>query len=285
MDEITNTGELADEIGTESESLEEENAPEEEEPLVQDELDSEEFEPEEEAEGGFSYDEEGNIIIPEETSGEGVSETESEEEKTEEKGGEASDAKDAEIAQLRREREEYEALVKDALARLGVKSETGRDGLIKLAAEAADMTPEEYIAKREEEAKLEKAKRFIQQSEFEQKAQKDLAEIHAAFPETKIYKTIYDIPNLDEFGSYRDKGLSAKKAYIAANPDTVRSNVAEAARRKSLNESKNHLRSNVPKGSKDSARHMTRQELESYRDLFPDLSVKEITELYRGVNK
>lgn len=240
----------------------------------------------------LEYDEDGNVIIPEDDvpENEDTSDEKPEENTVSEenRGAETAslpDARDAEISRLQSEKEEFENLLSDALATLGIKAENGKEALIKLAAEAEEITPEEYLNKLNEKKRFKQAEAILRKTEFEKKAQLDLAEIHAAFPETKIYKSIYDIPNLQEFGSYRDKGLTAKKAYIAANPDTVRTSVAEATKKQSLNETKNHLKSNVPKGSKDTSLRMTRRELESYRDLFPGMSDKEITELYRGVTK
>ena len=236
----------------------------------------------------LEYDEDGNVIIPEDDDAPENDSSDEEpvpEEATETEVPQEPDERDAEISRLKSEKEEYDALISDALAALGIKGENGKEALIKLAAEAEEKTPEEYLEELNKRKRAKQAEAILRKTEFEKKAQLDLAEIHAAFPETKVYKSIYDIPNLEEFGSYRDKGLTAKKAYIAANPDAVRKSVAEATKKQSLNDTKNHLKSNVPKGSKDTTPRMTRRELESYRDLFPDMSDKEIDELYRSAVK
>lgn len=232
----------------------------------------------------FEYDEDGNIVIPE-SEADNPDKNEEPEVALEGAAPEVPDEKTLEISKLRREREEYEELVRDVLSKLGIQAEDGKSGLVKLAAEADEISPEEYLAKRAEKAKLEEAQRILREAEFQKTAQQDLLEIHAAYPETRTYKTLLELPNLEEFAQYREKGLNAKKAYAAANPDAVRKSVAEATARQSLNETKNHLKSNVPKGSKDESHRMTRAELQNCRELFPDLSDKEINELYRSVNR
>lgn len=287
MDETTNEIELEEELEEDSTTEETESAPEE--PEAQEESEETLDNEEESVDAGLDYDEEGDVIIPEDDETDEADDNEEAEKEASEEYDEPTtalaDEKDEEISRMKRERKEYEDIVKDVLSKLGIKAENTVEGLAKFAAEAEETTPEEYLKKRRAENELEEAKRLAEKVKFEEQAKKDLAEIHAAFPETKKYKTILAIPNLQEFASYRDKGLSAKKAYIAANPDSVRTSVAEATKRQSLNETKNHLKSNVPKGSKDTSPRMTRSELESYRDLFPDLSDKEISELYRGAKK
>ena len=288
MDESINEIEL-EESFTEEEVETSEAEEAEVEEAAAEEASEEETDSETSDEGAeIEYDEDGNVIIPEDDDAPENDSSDEEpvtEEATETEVSHAPDEKDAEISRLKSEKEEYDALLSDALAALGIKGENGKEALIKLAAEAEEKTPEEYLEELNKRKRAKQAEAILRKTEFEKKAQLDLAEIHAAFPETKVYKSIYDIPNLEEFGSYRDKGLTAKKAYIAANPDAVRKSVAEATKKQSLNDTKNHLKSNVPKGSKDTTPRMTRRELESYRDLFPDMSDKEIDELYRSTVK
>ena len=67
----------------------------------------------------------------------------------------------------------------------------------------------------------------------------------------------------------------------AANPDSVRKSVAAATKQQSLNETKAHLKSAVPAGSKDDGIAISKKELKEWRDLFPNLSDKEISKLYK----
>ncbi len=177
------------------------------------------------------------------------------------------------------------AQVKDTLDKLGV-GELGIDaGLIKLAAEADDISPEEYVRRRDEGIRRAEARRVAQAAAFEQKARADLTEVQAAYPETKAYASVRDLPNFAKFGEFRDKGLTPKEAYIAANPDRVREQVAEAVRQKSMSSGKEHLRSAVSKESKDTSITMTRRQMAEYRELFPDKSDREIMALHRAATK
>ncbi|MBR2616185.1 MAG: hypothetical protein IKC69_05860 [Clostridia bacterium] len=268
---------------------------------------------EEDLDGDFEYDENGDIIIPDESEDGEVSEddgeevgTEEEQDETDEDGeaetevedqpdtpepevvepvAEQPDAKDRELAELRRKYAALESQSKDTLAKLGVTEGDVMDGLVKLAAEADDMTPEEYLKQKTERDKAEEAKRIVQNMEFEKMIKADLAEVHAAYPETRVYDSVKKFPNFEKFGRFRDLGLSPKEAYIAANPDAVRASVAAATKKQSLNETKSHLSSVAPKKSKDTSVTMTKSELKEYRDLFPELSDKERMALYRRVSK
>jgi hypothetical protein len=115
-------------------------------------------------------------------------------------------------------------------------------------------------------------------------AQRDLAELHTLYPHTKVYKTIWDMPDniRRDFGKARDEGWTVESAYAAADPKGIRSAVATAARQKSLRESKSHLTSAVPQGARDtSTERMTKAELKEWRGYFPGMSDKEIVALYR----
>lgn len=234
----------------------------------------------------FEYDEEGNIIIPEnDVTEEEQGEPEKDEEDTEpEEAAEPaqkSDEKDEEIARLRRELEAFRSQAKDTLKHLGVEGDDVEAGLVKLAAEAAETTPEEYLKKREEERRTEEARKTVQRIAFEKKMQDDLAAIHAAYPETRKYNSVMEFPNFKRFAELRDSGNTPTEAFDAAHPQAIRESAASATRQQSLNNTKNHLRSAVPKGSKDNSVTMTKKELSECRRMFPNLSDKEILALYR----
>lgn len=169
----------------------------------------------------------------------------------------------------------------DTLAKLGVKSDNVLEGLEKVAAESDDMSLDEYRKKKAESQRDDAARKLYQQAEFEKKMQSDFAEIQREFPETRGLKSLREIENLAKFGRFRDLGLSPKEAYAAANPDSVRKSVAAATKQQSLNETKAHLKSAVPAGSKDDGIAISKKELREWRDLFPNLSDKEISKLYR----
>lgn len=251
----------------------------------------------------FEYDEDGNIIIPDvveddeegeedddtvdeegETEDSDESEDSEEEEEVAEPTGTQPDEKDARIAQLEAELGKFRAQGRETLSKLGVKSDDVMEGLISLAAEADGVTPQEYIQKKTSAERDAQARALLQQQEFEKLAAADLAELHAAYPETKQYKHIRELPDdiKKKFGRFRDAGLSAKEAYAAANPDGIRTQVATAVKKKSLHDSKSHLRTAVPKGSKDDGIVMPKKDMAYWRELFPNMSDKEIRSLYKS---
>lgn len=258
----------------------------------------------------FEYDENGDIIIPDEDDAdaedaseddtdEGDADADEEQDETSEGDAEKApaeqevvepastqqDDKDREIAALRRRYSALESQTKDTLAKLGVEDGDIMAGLVKLAAEADEITPEEYLRRKAERDRNAEAVRTLQAIEFEKKMKADLAEVHAAFPETRKYDSVTKFPNFAKFGQFRDAKLSPKEAYIAAHPDAVRESVATATKRQSLNETKSHLKPVVSKQSKDNSITITKKEMAEYRELFPNMSDKEIMSLYRQTKK
>ena len=253
----------------------------------------------------FEYDDDGNIIIPDviededqdedgdddavdidddtddEDEGDDGSDDEDKETPKPETQPEGKDEKDAQIESLKKELDALKAQSADTLAKLGVKSDNVLEGLEKVAAESDDMSLDEYRKKKAESQRDDAARKLLQQTEFEKKMQSDFAEIQREFPETRGLKSLREIENLAKFGRFRDLGLSPKEAYAAANPDSVRKSVAAATKQQSLNETKAHLKSAVPAGSKDDGIAISKKELKEWRDLFPNLSDKEISKLYK----
>lgn len=253
----------------------------------------------------FEYDDDGNIIIPDviededqdedgdddaadtdddtddEDEGDDGSDDEDKEPKEPEAKPEGKDEKDARYEALKKEYDALKAQSADTLAKLGVKSDNVLEGLEKVAAESDDMSLDEYRKKKAESQRDDAARKLLQQAEFEKKMLSDFAEIQREFPETRGLKSLREIENLAKFGRFRDLGLSPKEAYAAANPDSVRKSVAAATKQQSLNETKAHLKSAVPAGSKDDGIAISKKELKEWRDLFPNLSDKEISKLYK----
>lgn len=245
----------------------------------------------------FEYDEDGNIIIPDVIDEDDEEDEEAEknqDEKTDnnkneglEKSDEVvepdtkkPDEKDEEIAKLKNELNALKIQGKETLSKLGVSSDDVLEGLERLAAESDDISLDEYKKNKAESERNNAALKMLQKAEFEKKMAADLAEVQAAYPETKKYSKMTEIDNFAKFGKFRDLGLSPKEAYAAANPDGVRQDVANAVKQKSLN-NKEHLQSAVPKGSKDSSVVMPKKVLVEWRDLFPNKSDKELIELYK----
>lgn len=271
---------------------------------LEDEVEGTETEPDnEDADDEFEYDEEGNIIIPdvvedndddsvveESEDGSETEQDESTEQQTDDadEGQEtapekpAEDERDKRIAELERENKALKSQGKETLKKLGVETDDVLAGFEKLAAEADDISVEEYRKKRAESARDEEARQLLQRTEFEKKMKADLEELQRFYPETKKLTAITQVQNFAEFGKLRDMGLSPKQAYAAANADGVRDSVAAAVKQQSLNETKQHLQSAVPKKAKGDSITMTKSELAQWRDLFPDKSDKEIIALYKS---
>ena len=254
----------------------------------------------------FDYDDEGNVVIPEESeesAEEDVEEAaeESAEDKTDssneadegtkpeenEAKEPAPNAKDAEIARLKKLLDDKDAQIRDTLKSLGVDENEGMAGLEKLAAEAEDKTVEEYRKQRDERLQQEEAVKLVKKQKFEEKIRADLAAVNQAYPDTKKYKSVYEFPNFDRFGKLRDLGLSPEEAYVASHSQGVIANAVGSAQQhiRNLSNTKSHLRSNVPVGSKDHSITITKREMSEYKEMFPDLSDKEIVALFKQTNK
>ena len=234
----------------------------------------------------YEYDDDGNIIIPDEEESESTEDTADNGDK-ETAPDATEDTRDAEIARLKKELAARDSQIKDTLKSLGENEELGVEGLEKLAAEAQDITLEEYREKRAKATESAEAVELLRKQRFEEKIKADLDAVHAAYPETKQYATVYDFPNFAKFSKYRDLGLPADEAYIAANPRSVMASVAESANTAaaSLRGSKEHLRSNVPVASRDNSIKISKREMDEYKDLFPKLSEKEIIALHKQTIK
>lgn len=192
--------------------------------------------------------------------------------------------KDRYIASLESELRRLKSQTLDTLNKLGVKTDDAYDGLIGLAAETEGETLEEYRKRRAFAEREEEERAARNAAAFEEKMRQDLELVQAAFPEAKKYRSVKEFPNFAEFGRYRDAGLSPKKAFLASHEEEVRGSVASAVRRQALNETKNHLRSAVPKASRDDSVKMSKKELSEWRGLFPEMSDREILALYRKTN-
>lgn len=212
----------------------------------------------------FDYDEDGNIIIPEETANAPDTETKPEDET----GNDEENDLRARLAAAEKKVADLEEHGKKVLKGYGIEAESVEDGLIKLAAESDGISVDEYktrhTAEKEAQAQLLKT---------------DLEALHTAFPETKQYNSILEIPNVARFGALRDMGLSPKEAYSAANPDLVRSSASKAAKKTSSG--KSHLRSVTGRGvTGKTDTVIPSREMRMYRELFPNMTDAQIRKLY-----
>ena len=242
---------------------------------------------------GFEYDEDGNIVIPEdeedeswgeESNGEESADAPSEDTASEEapavndsEPAPAADGKN-ENEELKREFEKYKKRVKDTLKRYGYEGDDDIKGLAQIAADVSGQDPDEYLA----EVEKQEAEEAKQNEDFEALAKSDLEILKKEYPELSSYKHITDMPKeiLAEFARNRGMGLDAKKAYAAANPDGIRAHAAEAAKKHASQESKAHLKSRVPKGTAPESVSIPPSELKDWMASFPNLTKKQIVELY-----
>lgn len=201
-------------------------------------------------------------------------EDESADEESEEKGEEADKTPDNSS-----ESELLEA-VKDLLRACKIDNvENVPETVRRLTAEALGISPEEY-AKRIETERAQKAS-------WEAQMQKDIDAIHEAFPATKKYKSLKELPNKEKFAALMDdktKNLTAVEAFAASHTDIVKAHSKAPGRNSDLKGTKDHIKSNVPKGAKDTSTYISKGEMETYREMFPGLSDKEIKKLYKTAN-
>lgn len=158
--------------------------------------------------------------------------------------------------------------------------------LKKLGYDGENEDPEEMLNRLEAEVNGMSRADYERKKAFDKRAADDLAAIHAAYPETKKYKSWKEFPHYVEFANLMDDKklkLSAVGAFSAAHPDIVSAHVAGANRAKNLAGTKTHLTSSVPKGAKDTGSKMTRTELNYYRDLLPDATDEEIKKIYKRI--
>lgn len=197
------------------------------------------------------------------------------------KSTEESAARDEEKEALRHELDKLKMLSKEAIKALGMDTDDVVDGLAHLAAETKGVTKADVIKEIDDKRRIKEMEQANKRAAYEQMKASDLAAIHAEYPETKKYKSVEEFPNFKRFGELRDGGASPGEAFIASHSKQVQSFASGVGRQKALNESKNHLRSVVPKASEDKSVKMSPGELETYREMFPDKSDKEILSLYR----
>ncbi len=224
----------------------------------------------------LEYDEDGNVIETESEDNEAA--TQVEEREINETDNKVSPPADN---SMQKKYDEREAVIKDALKALGIEASNVEEGLLRLAADATGMSVEDYAKQRNENRKLEEAQRVYKEVMLERMVQQDLNDLHTLFPETKSITKFEDIPNAKRYAELRDKGLSAKEAYSAANADARREVIANSVKQQTINASKSHLKSNVPIASKDTSIKISRGEMEQMRELFPDKSDKELVALYK----
>lgn len=145
----------------------------------------------------------------------------------------------------------------------------------KLTADALGVSEKEYL---EREASA---------AAFEAQMQRDIEAIHEAYPAAKKYKSLKELPNKEKFAALMDSKnlkLTVVEAFAATHPDIVKAHRNAPKKNESLRGTKDHIKSNVPKGAKDNSTVIPKAEMEAYREMFPDLSKEQIKKLYKNAN-
>ena len=207
---------------------------------------------------------------------------ETEDDEAENAGEEGEDPEaQPENAPKNNEDNELAEVARELLISLGLdKAENPVRELEKLTAEALGISIEEY----------DKRVKVIKQAKaaWKAQAQRDIEAIHEAFPETKKYKSLLDLPNKEKFGELMDdktKKLSAVEAFAESHPDIVQAHKRAPRKNSNLSGTKDHIKSNVPKGAKDTSTFISKSEMETYREMFPELTDQQIKKLYKSINK
>lgn len=242
----------------------------------------------------FERDDNGEIIIPEV---EGIKEDEeieieldddAEDVKGEEEHEVKNEVKSEDTTDYKTEYEKLRKQTEDTLTKLGVKVEDGdtMGGLLKAAAEASDMSVEEYKANKSKEDELAEAKEYIRQKKLAEVEAMDLAELKKEFSFLEDVDNLEKIPDFKGYAELRAKGLAPQQAFIASNWKYVSNGINAYNSTKAKNDSKSHLKTVVPVGTKDNSIRLTKSEWAEWRGLFPDKTDKEIATLYaRTKNK
>ncbi len=103
----------------------------------------------------------------------------------------------------------------------------------------------------------------------------DLHEIHTLFPESAQISHICELKDAGRYAALRELGLSVKEAYLATNGYT------ETRAHRPSYDNRSHIISAVPRQTANSDIGMSRSELEEAKQIFGNLTEKEIRNLYR----
>ena len=97
-----------------------------------------------------------------------------------------------------------------------------------------------------------------------------------------------ELPNKEKFAALMDdktKNLSAVEAFAASHLDIVKAHNRTTGKNSYLDGTKDHIKSNVPKGAKDTSTYISKSEMRRYQEMFPDLTDQQIKQLYKNTNK
>lgn len=227
-------------------------------------------------EDDLEYDDDGNVVIPDDDAEADTTAEEGDEPPKEE----APDPRDEEINRLKARNDLVEAQARDTLKSLGYEGDDVVEGLTKLAAESVGKTEEEYKADKAAAERLKQAEELLKEKDLEQLMAEDLAIIKSKYKVAEQFASVRNFPGVVEFARMRDAGVSPEKAFAASHLDLI---ISEA--RQPVADSKSHLRSSVPKGAKDTGVSIPSDELDLYHEMYPDLTDKQLENLYKRVTK
>lgn len=285
---------MEEEVKTELEAVEEVTEPTEDTADESPDDYSADIEPDDEADEEdkdfeLEYDDEGNVVIAgddDESEEEGDT-TPSEDATPDDTPAEHPTAPAERESAEDRYRRAYEVLLEHARAatkKMGYEGDNVLDNLDQMGAEADGKIVEDYRAELKSESDRKAAEAADLAARFAAKKAADLAAVHAAYPDAKKYTDVDQFPNSQRFKALCDAGATPEEAFRATHPEEIAAHVA-AAVKAGARDSKDHIRSNVPRGAKDNSVHISRAEMDMYREMFPGISDKEIIRKYRDVTK
>lgn len=209
-----------------------------------------------------------------------------------EKKEESEDAR--ELRELKAKYDKLERRSKDALKSLGIDETDAVKGLERLAQEQSDMNEKEYSkelerrdAEEDERRKTESERAANERAgiiaRIEAKKKADLEAIHTAYPASRKYERLDDIPGFERFKVLRDAGVVPEDAYAVVDPAGANEFPVETLHRKMLSDSKSHLKS-VGGKSAGSAISIPRSEYKIIKSMLgDDVSDTEIAKYYKKV--
>ena len=196
------------------------------------------------------------------------------------KAGVSTEPDHAETRKLRRMKVELERMAK-AKGYEGIEEmladENGEDvSALRSRLDSSDLTVEEKAAAYDKLHSEEAAK--AREAEGKKKHDEILSKLKKSVPEAAGIENLADIPNADKFRELILKnGLSPKDAYIIVTADKNRARVAKAV----ASSGKSHL---VPsKGKTVGDASVPDDFMREARELYPDLSDKDIRKLYKRI--
>ena len=110
-------------------------------------------------------------------------------------------------------------------------------------------------------------------TDYEALAAEDMRQLITLFPHLEGKRSVAELDNPLRYAALRDLGLTPAEAYLATN-----------YRARSY-DNRSHLQSAVPKPAAAQPNLLGSRELEAARELFADLSDREIQRLYKKVSK